>query len=316
MTHNSFKKANKSAVYLKLAITGPSGSGKTTAALRLARGLVGDNGRIAVIDTENSSSLLYADTFDFDVCVVEPPYTEEKFITAIADAVEGKYDCVIIDSFSHVWQAILDYKSKLDMRGGNSYTNWAAAGGKFESILQAVLSSKLHIICCMRSKMDYAIDIDEKGKKSIRKVGLAPIMRDGIEFEFSLVFDLDMSHKAVASKDRTRMFDGNISEITEETGKMLNSWRCGNAKNSALPEEVAVAENFDDEIPMTFSSDLESVIGTHLQEANFALRSWGWIQPDETWKNLRPDQVSQILKRPNEFMAKAIESFANAQSEK
>ena len=140
MTHNSFKKANKSAVYLKLAITGPSGSGKTTAALRLARGLVGDNGRIAVIDTENSSSLLYADTFDFDVCVVEPPYTEDKFITAIADAVEGKYDCVIIDSFSHVWQAILDYKSKLDMRGGNSYTNWAAAGGKFESILQAVLS--------------------------------------------------------------------------------------------------------------------------------------------------------------------------------
>ena len=105
MTHNSFKKANKSAVYLKLAITGPRGSGKTTAALRLARGLVGDNGRIAVIDTENSSSLLYADTFDFDVCVVEPPYTEDKFITAIADAVEGKYDCVIIDSFSHVWQA-------------------------------------------------------------------------------------------------------------------------------------------------------------------------------------------------------------------
>lgn len=112
------------------------------------------------------------------------------------------------------------------------------------------------------------------------------------------------------------MFDGNISEITEETGKMLNSWRCGNVKNSALPEAVAVAENSDDEIPMTFSSDLESVIGTHSQEANFALRSWGWIQPDETWKNLRPDQVSQILKRPNEFVAKTIESFANTKSEK
>ena len=87
-------------------------------------------------------------------------------------------------------------------------------------------------------------------------------------------------------------------------------------KNSALPEAVAVAENSDDEIPMTFSSDLESVIGTHSQEANFALRSWGWIQPDETWKNLRPAQVSQILKRPNEFVAKTIESFANTKSEK
>ena len=97
---------------------------------------------------------------------------------------------------------------------------------------------------------------------------------------------------------------------------MLNSWRLGDVKNSALLEAVAVAENSDDEIPMTFSSDLESVIGTHSHEANFALRSWGWIQPDETWKNLRPDQVSQILKRPNEFVAKAIEAFESTQSEK
>lgn len=251
---SSFRRANKSAVYLKLAITGPSGSGKTTAALRLARGLVGPKGRIAVIDTENSSSLLYADSFDFDVCVVEPPYTEDKFIKAVADA-SGNYDCVVIDSFSHVWQAILEYKSKLDMRGGNSYTNWANAGNRFENVLQAVLSSKMHIICCMRSKMDYAIDTDERGKKSIRKVGLAPIMRDGIEFEFSLVLDLDMNHKAVASKDRTRMFDGKIEEITERTGELLDAWRFGKAE--ASPE----SENSGDEIPMDYPSDLESIIG-------------------------------------------------------
>ncbi len=225
MSSFKFKKASKEAVYLKLAITGPSGSGKTTAALRLARGLIGDKGKIAVIDTENSSSLLYADAYDFEVCVIEPPYTEEKFTDAISDAVASKFDCVIVDSFSHVWQAILDYKSKLDMRGGNSYTNWANAGNKFENVLQAILNSKIHVICCMRSKMDYAIDTDERGKKSIRKVGLAPVMRDGIEFEFSLVLDLDMSHKAIASKDRTRMFDGKISEITEETGVALNDWR-------------------------------------------------------------------------------------------
>lgn len=260
---SSFRRANKSAVYLKLAITGPSGSGKTTAALRLARGLVGPKGRIAVIDTENSSSLLYADSFDFDVCVVEPPYTEDKFIKAVADA-SGNYDCVVIDSFSHVWQAILEYKSKLDMRGGNSYTNWANAGNKFENVLQAVLSSKMHIICCMRSKMDYAIDTDEKGKKSIRKVGLAPIMRDGIEFEFSLVLDLDMNHKAVVSKDRTRIFDGKIEEITERTGELLDAWRLG--KTEALPK----AENSGDEIPMDYPSDLESIIGEHAEEADIA----------------------------------------------
>ena len=317
---SKFRKATKDAVFLKLAITGPSGSGKTTAALRLARGLTGVNGKIAVIDTENSSSLLYADKYDFDACVLEPPYTEEKFIGAIADAISAKYDCVIIDSFSHVWQAILDYKSKLDMRGGNSYTNWANAGAKFDSVLQAILVSKLHIICCMRSKMDYAIDTDERGKKSIRKVGLAPIMRDGIEFEFSLVLDLDMNHKAVASKDRTRLFDSKIEEITESTGEVLNNWRLGKstllketANSSAskatksLSLDGRTMSDDGDDIPMDFPDDLAGIINGNEDAANIALRAWGWIKSDETWEKLSAEHIAAIKEKPREFLAKALE---------
>ncbi len=312
---SSFKKANKSAVYLKLAVTGPSGSGKTTAALRMARGLIGPKGKIAVIDTENSSSLLYADTYDFDVCTLEPPYTDDKFIRAISDAEDCKYECVIIDSFSHVWQAILEYKSKLDMRGGNSYTNWANAGNRFESVLQAVLNSKMHIICCMRSKMDYAIDTDDKGKKSIRKVGLAPIMRDGIEFEFSLVLDLDMNHKAIASKDRTRLFDGKIEEITELTGELLNDWRLGKLSQNSQSSQNSKSttsngptiSNDDDDIPMDFPNDLSEIIGENEYDANVALRAWGWIKSDETWRNLSAEHISAIKEKPKEFLSKALE---------
>lgn len=320
MSSFKFKKASKEAVYLKLAITGPSGSGKTTAALRLARGLIGDKGKIAVIDTENSSSLLYADAYDFEVCVIEPPYTEEKFTDAISDAVASKFDCVIVDSFSHVWQAILDYKSKLDMRGGNSYTNWANAGSKFENVLQAILNSKIHVICCMRSKMDYAIDTDERGKKSIRKVGLAPVMRDGIEFEFSLVLDLDMNHKAIASKDRTRMFDGKISEITEETGVALNDWRLGKSAVVGKTDDSSATKvskkisldgstnsDDDDDIPMDFPDDLKSIIGGNEGEANIALRAWGWIKTDETWEKLSAEHIAAIKEKPKEFILKAIE---------
>ena len=306
---NSFQKAKKSSVYLKIAITGPSGSGKTTAALKMARGLAGKSGRNAVIDTENASSLLYADSHEFDVCVIEPPYSEDKFAKAISDAIENKYDCMVIDSFSHVWQAILEYKSKLDMRGGNSYTNWANAGSKFESVLQAILASKVDIICCMRSKMDYAIDTDEKGKKSIRKVGLAPIMRDGIEFEFSLVFDLDMNHKAVASKDRTRLFDGKIEEITELTGEILNGWRLGkssqNIKN--IQNSKPTPEDDGGDIPMDFPDDLAGIIGESEAEANIALKAWGWIRQDETWQNLSAEHIAAIKEKPREFLAKAIE---------
>ena len=49
----TFVKAQRQRVFLKMAVTGPSGSGKTYGALRLAFGLAGPKGRVAVIDTEN-----------------------------------------------------------------------------------------------------------------------------------------------------------------------------------------------------------------------------------------------------------------------
>mgnify|MGYP003337979884 FL=1 len=200
-----FRKATREKVFLKLAVTGPSGSGKTYSALRLARGLVGPTGKIALIDTENGSASLYADRFQFDVLDIAPPFDNEKFIDGVNAAVEAGYQAIIIDSASHFWEGILDYKDKLDQRGGNSYTNWKIAGDKFSGIIKAVLQSKVHIICCMRSKMDYVQEKDDRGKTQVKKVGLAPIMRDGIEYEFTAVFDVALNHQAAVSKDRSEI---------------------------------------------------------------------------------------------------------------
>lgn len=219
-----FTHAKKSAAYLKLAITGASGAGKTFSALRLARGLAGEKGRIAVIDTENGSASLYSDRFAFDVCDVEPPFDMEKFVAPIRDAEKQGYDVVIIDSASHFWEGILAWKDKLDERGGNSYTNWSKAGAKFKDIIAAVLQSRIHVIACMRSKMDYVLEANDKGKMVPRKVGLAPIMRDGIEYEFTTVLDVDMQHNAQASKDRTGLFRDSVFQITEATGETLKGW--------------------------------------------------------------------------------------------
>lgn len=212
-----FKKASRKRVKLKSAISGPPGSGKTTSALRMARGLVGPNGKIALIDTENGSASLYSDRFDFDVCEISPPFDHHKFIEAIMQAVDDGYSVIIIDSASHFWEGILDYKDKLDRRGGNGYTNWNEAGRQFKGILNAVLQSDAHVICCLRSKIDYVIEPDSKGKSVPRKVGLAPIMRDGVEYEFTTVFDVDLAHNAATSKDRTGLFTDRIFQITEET---------------------------------------------------------------------------------------------------
>jgi len=225
--NNPFSKAVRRAAKLKIAITGPSGSGKTTAAIRLARGLVGAKGKIAVIDTENQSASLYSDITDFDVMNLTAPFYHSKFSDAIKAAQSNGYDAVIVDSASHLWEAILAYKDKLDKRGGNGYTNWAEAGEKFKEVIDCILAANLHVISCLRSKMDHAIEKDERCKTTICKVGMAPVMRDGIEYEFTLVFDLDMNHQAMSSKDRTRMFDGKILEVTEETGKQIAEWLDG-----------------------------------------------------------------------------------------
>lgn len=234
---SGFQKAVKRKAKLKLALTGASGSGKTYSALRMATGM---SSKVAFIDTENNSASLYSDRFAFDVLDLAPPFTHDKFAQAVQDAVAAGYEVVVIDSASHFWEGVLAYKDALDKRGGNSYTNWNEAGQKFKIVLDAVLQSPIHVICCMRSKMDYVQEKDDRGKTVIRKVGLAPIMRDGISFEFTTVLDIDEAHHAKASKDRTAIFGDHIFQVTEETGKKLLEWL--NTGADAPPPVVAATE--------------------------------------------------------------------------
>lgn len=219
-----FKKAERKQVKLKLAITGPSGSGKTYSALSLAKGL---GGKIAVIDTENGSASLYSDKFDFDVIEMNPPFSTDKYSAAIKAAEQAGYEVLVIDSITHAWAGeggLLEQKEQLDARGkGNSYTNWASITKKHEAFKSEMLHSPVHIITTMRSKQDYQ-QTEVDGKKVVKKIGLAPVQRDGIEYEFTVVFDVAMNHEAEASKDRTGIFKDTFFKITEDTGKVLKEW--------------------------------------------------------------------------------------------
>lgn len=229
-----FRKAERKQVKLKLGITGPSGSGKTFSALRIAKGLLeqrqGYNYRIALIDTENKSASLYADTKGmpaFDTLELEPPYTVEKYIAAIELAIQEKYDLVVVDSVSHVWAGeggLLQEKETLDTRGGNSFANWAKMTPKWNRFVSAILHSDVHMICTMRSKQEHALSQNDKGKTEVKKMGMAPQVRDGFEYELTAVFDMDMSHHAQASKDRTNLFDGRTWKPDEKTGCEISNW--------------------------------------------------------------------------------------------
>lgn len=227
-----FRKASRNIASPKIAFQGVSGAGKTYSALRFARGYVGDKGKIAVIDTENGSASLYSNVTDFDVLDLHPKqrggvfcFWWADFQDAITAAENEKYDFLIIDSASHIWQAVLDFKARLDKNGGNSFVNWGEAGLQFSAVQNQILQSTIPVICCFRTKAEYVLEQDANGKNRPRKIGLAPITRGDSEYDFSLVLDINRQHEAVVSKSRCSAFGDDFNAIiTEETGKTFRSW--------------------------------------------------------------------------------------------
>ena len=221
-----FKKAERCKAKLRLAITGPSGSGKTYSALLIAQGL---GGKVVMIDTENGSGNLYASDFDYDIGVITAPYDVRKYISAIHESEEAGYDVIIIDSLSHAWAGeggLLDMQGKIadNSSSMNTWAAWRQVTPWHNRLLETILTSQCHVIATMRSKTEYAVIENEKGKKEPRKIGLAPVQRDGIEYEFTTVFDLNNEHIATVSKDRTNIFDGQFFLPSADTGAMLKKW--------------------------------------------------------------------------------------------
>ncbi len=264
----AFKKAERLLTNPTIAIMGPTGSGKTMSALKLASGIAKAMGkRFAVIDTENGSASLYSDSFDFDTLNITPPFTTEKYIQAINDAEKGGYCALVCDSITHAWAGeggLLEQKAQLDSRPNtNHWTNWNPIKAKDLKFRNAYLHSSIpFFIATMRSKMEY-MQSEDNGKKKVSKVGMAPVQSDGIEYEFSVVFDLAMNHEAEVSKDRTGIFSKTkIFQITEETGETLSAWRqSGKAKPLPPPppkpeNEKQQAPNYEEAEP-----DLDEVFG-------------------------------------------------------
>ena len=220
-----FRKAERRKAKLRLAITGPAGSGKTYGALLVAQGL---GGKIAMIDTENGSGDLYSAVCDYDILNINAPFDPRKYIQSIHDAENEGYDALIIDSLSHCWISeggLLDIKEQLAASGKyNSFSAWSKVTPLQNKLIEAMLTSKCHIIATMRSRTDYVQVVNDKGRTEIRKVGLAPVQRDGMDYEFSLVFDLNNEHTVTVSKDRTSLFDGQSFTLSPEIGSKLLDW--------------------------------------------------------------------------------------------
>jgi len=218
------KRAQRKQVKIKLGIQGPSGSGKTYSSLLLANGLVNNWSKIAVIDTENHSAELYSQLGNYNVLTLSAPFNPERYIQAIETCEKAGMEVIIIDSISHEWESnggILETHSNMT---GNSFTNWHKVTPRHNAFIQKMLQSPAHIIATIRSKQDYVLS-DKNGKMVPEKVGLKGITRDGIDYEFTIVFDIDIKHFSTATKDRTGLYiDKPAFLISQATGKRIKNW--------------------------------------------------------------------------------------------
>lgn len=220
------RRAERSQAKLRLGMAGPSGSGKTYSSIVLGLAL---GKKVGLIDTEHGSGDLYAHLGEYDIIQIEAPFTVSKYLEALRAFEAGGYDVVIIDSLTHAWSGeggLLDKQGKIadqDPRG-NSYTAWRKVTPEHNAMVEAMLASPCHLIATVRAKQDYAQEKNDKGQTVIKKLGMAPVQREGMEYEFTVFLDLAMDHTATASKDRTSLFDGEYFKIDQRVAKRLLAW--------------------------------------------------------------------------------------------
>ncbi len=213
--------AKREQVKIKLGIQGPSGAGKFQGALLIAFGLTNDWSKIAVIDTEGKSSSLYSHLGQFNLIDFKPPYSPERYCEAIDICLKAGMEAIIIDSVTPEWEYILESHSLLT---GNSYTNWSKFTPRHQKFISKILQSEAHFICGIRSKQDYVL-AEKNGKMIPEKVGMKGIQRDGIDYEFTILFEVNINHLSKATKDRTGLFSERPEFlISKETGIEILNW--------------------------------------------------------------------------------------------
>lgn len=230
------RQSERKQAKIKVALQGSSGSGKSLSGLLLAKGLVdGQLDKVAVIDTENGSANLYAHIGNYNVLSLLPPYTPEKLIEAIDVCLKASMEVIILDSISQAWEELLDFHSKLP---GNSFANWSKVTQRQKAFINKILLADAHIIATMRTKQEYVLQ-QKDGKFIPEKVGLKAIQRDDVSYEFTIVFDIDSKHFAIASKDRTNLFSGKPKfMINTATGKRVLDWCTSPTKEEDVKQKI------------------------------------------------------------------------------
>ena len=311
-----FRKATKHATKIRLAMIGPSGSGKTYTALTIAKHL---GKRTAVIDTERGSASKYSDDFDFDVLELES-FHPERYIEAMEAAAAEGYEVLVIDSLSHAWSGkdgLLEFVDNAAKRSrtNNTFGAWREATPLHNRLVDAMLTAPMHVLVTMRAKTEYVQEKDERtGKTSVRKVGMQPVQRDGLEYEFDVIADLDWDNNLIVSKSRVKGLQGYVvNRAGAEFAERLRVWAEAGAPAEEGPEPAAAASN-----GITGEQALALGAAVKKQELSKdqARAFFGWLFKREigSVKELSAAEASRVIGWDDEAWQAALFDYAEATS--
>jgi hypothetical protein len=247
MAQLTFTHASKEQAKARIALTGPSGSGKTYTALVVATEL---GERVAVVDTERGSAAKYADRFDFDILQMAT-FEPTALVDALAVAADAGYDVIVVDSFSHFWSGAGGMLEQVDNAAkragsGGSFAGWREARPMERAMIDALLAYPGHVVVTMRAKTEYVVETDERGRKVPRKVGLKPDQRDGIEYEFDIVGDLDHENTLMLSKSRAEPLSGLVVRKPDARfAEAIRDWLEAGVPAPTVADYVAAATASD-----------------------------------------------------------------------
>jgi hypothetical protein len=261
-----FMPATRKRVRARIALAGPSGAGKTLTGLKLLYTLVGaetvadGRGLIAVVDTERDSADRYAANPElpgvndmtpdlaggYGFSKISPVrFDPRDLVNLIDEAAEAGFGGLMVDSLSHYWFGPGGMLELVDLfarnHGGRSLDGWREARPLERAYIEALLNFPGHVVACMRSKQRYEVGDDHAGQKKVIKLGLQPDQRDGLEYEFDVVGDLDAEHYLRVTKTRYDALDGQIiHKPGAEFAQDLLTWLEFGEKPSAVDWDAAI----------------------------------------------------------------------------
>ncbi|NLN16775.1 MAG: ATP-binding protein [Firmicutes bacterium] len=296
-----FQRATKRQAKARIGIAGPAGSGKTYTALLLATSMCN---RVAVIDTEHGSASKYADEFEFDVLELDD-FHPQNYVKAIEAAEAAGYDGLVIDSISHEWNGkngcleLVELYAKRS-KGGNKYAAWADVTPLHNAFIEAIHSAKLHIFATMRSKMDY-IQTEDKGRTVIQKVGMAPITREGVEYEMDIVGEMDLEHNMVITKSRCKaLADKMFRPPGKELADAIKAWLSDGApvmeeEKQTTTQEAPVATDHEERLKRLFAIAKEQARAAgHPDPTLHARERWFAVTNTKTMEDVTTDALDRF----------------------